>query len=263
MNGLLIYSKGDLKKNKSYITWFIEEAQKRNITIDLITDEQILLDGYHATQVIDFVINRSRSYEVALLFELNNVRVFNNSMITLIGNNKLAAYAYAKEKGYTFPKILIDYSSESQILIKPNTGHGGESIDLINNIEALPATRRIKQKFISNLVGDIRFYIINNEIVSAVLRSSDDKIVSNYSQGGNFQVYNYSKSEEIYVEMFMQGDNFDYVGLDFFLTKKGKLIFNEVEDVVGSRMLSALGINNTTELYLEHIHNTISNYNSK
>ena len=45
----------------------------------------------------------------------------------------------------------------------------------------------------------------------------------------------------------------DYAGIDFLLTKDNKLIFNEIEDVVGSRMLSKLGINNTTDLYLEHI----------
>ena len=45
----------------------------------------------------------------------------------------------------------------------------------------------------------------------------------------------------------------DYAGFDFFITKEGKLIFNEIEDAVGSRMLSLLGENETVPLFVEHI----------
>jgi len=258
MNGLLVYSKEDLKKNSDYITWFVNEAQKRNMAIRVTTDQQIKTHGIDKNETIDFVVNRSRSYEISLMLELNNIKVFNNSSITLIGNNKLAAYAYAKEKGYNFPRILIDYSSEKQILVKPNNGHGGEGIDLVKNKDLLSSREKLKQEYISNIIGDIRFYIINNKIINAVIRSSDDKIVSNFSQGGNFRVYNYSRNEEQFVKEFLKGKTFDYVGIDFFLTEAGELIFNEVEDVVGSRMLSVLGVNNTTELYLEHIYNTMN-----
>lgn len=258
MKGLLVYSKEDLKKNADYITWFVDEAQKRNMAIRVTTDQKIETHGIDKNEAIDFVVNRSRSYEISLMFELNDIKVFNNSAITLIGNNKLAAYAYAKEKGYDFPRILIDYSCEKQILVKPNNGHGGEGIRLVKNIDLFSATEKLKQEYISDIIGDIRFYIINNRIINAVIRSSDDKIVSNFSQGGNFRVYEYSKSEELFIKKFMKDRTFDYVGLDFFLTKKGELLFNEVEDVVGSRMLSVLGVNNTTELYLEHIYNTMN-----
>lgn len=51
----------------------------------------------------------------------------------------------------------------------------------------------------------------------------------------------------------------DFVGIDFFLTDNGQFIFNEIEDVVGSRMLSALGCNNTVPLYVEHILRCMNN----
>jgi glutathione synthase/RimK-type ligase-like ATP-grasp enzyme len=255
MKGLLIYSKKDLKKNKDYISWVLAEGSKRNMIIEVTTDEAVHQKGINALQSIDFVMNRSRSYELSLLFELNGIKVFNNSDITLIGNNKLAAYAYAKARGYSFPKVLLDYPNEKKILLKPNNGHGGEGIHLYSNKQSDISSNEIKQEYLSNLIGDIRFYIIDNRIISAVIRSSDEKIISNYSQGGNFRIYNYSKDEGVFVQKFMQGKTFDYVGLDFFLTENNELLFNEVEDVVGSRMLSHLGINNTTELYLDHIYN--------
>ena len=49
----------------------------------------------------------------------------------------------------------------------------------------------------------------------------------------------------------------DYVGVDFFLTKSGEFIFTELENAVGSRMLSVLGENNTVPLFVEHIINSI------
>lgn len=257
MNGLLVYSKKDLKKNSEYISWLVNEALKRNIKLEVTTDEDIQTKGVSSLKSVDFVINRSRSYEISLLFELNDIRVFNNSKVTLIGNNKLAAYDYAKKKGFKFPKLFLNFSDEKQILIKPNEGHGGEGIHLVNAKHSMPCTKKLKQEFISDLIGDIRFYVINNEIIKAVIRFSNEKIVSNYSQGGKFEVYDYSKGEEALIKKFMIGTTFDYVGLDFFLTKSHVLLFNEIEDVVGSRMLSHLGINNTTELYLEHICSTI------
>ena len=260
MNGLLVYSKEDLEKNAEYISWLMREAKKRNMKLKVITDEFIQTQGIDLVETVDFVINRSRSYEIAVLFELNNIRVFNNADVTLIGNNKLAGYKYAKNKGFKFPKIFLDFLNKKQVLLKPNNGHGGEGIELLDKDKPLTDTNKIKQEFISDLIGDIRFYVINNEIISAVIRFSDEKIVSNYSQGGSFKIYNYSKSEAIFIKKFIQGTHFDYVGLDFFLTKNNELLFNEIEDVVGSRMLSHLGINNTTELYLEHIQNVIKKY---
>lgn len=259
MKGLLVYSKEDLQKNYDYINWFVEEAEKKNMLVEVTTNQQIQIEGIKSNQTIDFVVNRSRCYDLSILFELNDIKVFNNSYVTLIGNNKLAAYAYAKEKGYKFPKIFLNYSSENQVLVKPNNGHGGEGIQLVKQMSLMPATKRLKQEYVSNIIGDVRFYIIDNKIINAVIRSSNDKVVSNYSQGGKFKIYNYSELEEEIIYDFLKGRTFDYVGIDFFLIETGELIFNEIEDVVGSRMLSVLGVNNTTELYLEHIYNTIKN----
>ena len=75
MNGLLVYSKEDLEKNSAYINWFVDEAQKRNMIIEVITDQQIQTDGIESNQRIDFVVNRSRSYDLSILFELNDIKV--------------------------------------------------------------------------------------------------------------------------------------------------------------------------------------------
>lgn len=260
MNGLLIYNKEDYLRNESYADWLIQTGKEFGLNIKLIFGEDFLTKGIPSHEKIHFVINRTRSYEISLMFELNNIRVFNNSTITLLGNNKLAAYKYAEDKGYTYPKVLISWENGKNIISKPYDGHGGQGIDLIENVDFNDGKIRLQQEFIENLVGDIRFYVINNRIVHGVLRTSKEKIISNFTQGGEIQYYDYTPKEREYVENFIRDIRVDYAGLDFLLTKDNRLIFNEIEDVVGSRMLSKLGINNTTKLYFEHIANEMKNH---
>ncbi len=139
------------------------------------------------------------------------------------------------------------------MISKPNDGHGGEGIGLLSQIHLDDGYFRIQQGLVTDIVGDIRFYIIDNQIVHGILRSSGEKLVSNYSQGGKVEIYPYSPDEKAYVEALIENLHVDYAGIDFLLTHDGRLIFNEIEDVVGSRMLSHLGINNTTDLFLAHI----------
>lgn len=257
MKGLLLYNRVDYLRNVQYIKWLIDEGRKNNLNLDLKLREDFVVEGVDNPNKYDFVINRTRSYEISLMFELNNIRVFNNSMVTLLGNNKLAAYDYARRRGYPYPNVLVDWKERKDVISKPNEGHGGEGIGLIQDVSLDDGRDRLQQEFVKDLKGDIRFYIINNKIIHGVLRTSKEKIVSNFSQGGDIQIYNFSMDEREYIEEFIKDIAIDYAGLDFLLTKDNKLIFNEIEDVVGSRMLSQLGINNTTELYLKHIANKL------
>lgn len=255
MKGLLVYNKDDYLRNVEYVNWLLDEAGDYNFQLDLILKEDFDLYGVSNFLDYSFVINRTRSYELSLIFELNDIRVFNNSAITLLGNNKLAAYKYAKDKSYLYPKVKLSWSDTNKTISKPNSGHGGEGIGLVEDVDLKDGNIRLQQELIGDLIGDIRFYIINNKIIQAVLRKAKDKIVSNFTMGGEIEYYKYTNIEKDYVERFVEGLQIDYAGVDFLLTKDNKLIFNEIEDVVGSRMLSQLGINNTTELYFQHINN--------
>lgn len=250
MRGLLIYNDDDLKKNQSFANWIIEEFDKNSIDVDILTRE----DYYRNRRLnykYDFVINRSRDYNLSLTFELSGVRVFNDSTITLLGNNKLAAYKYAHNKKTPYPPIIENLEDNESFLTKPIYGHGGQDIYL--NEEDAISEHHLLQEFIKDVQGDIRFYILDNKIIHAVIRSNKGKITSNYSQGGEFDLYNYNKSEESYIMEFIEGLSIDYAGVDFFLLKDGKLLFNEIEDVVGSRMLSELKINDTVPEFVNHI----------
>ncbi|SES81390.1 gamma-F420-2:alpha-L-glutamate ligase [Natronincola peptidivorans] len=257
MKGLLLYNQEDYERNKDYVHWLQEEAEENRIDLQLALKEEFLIEGVPRAANYRFVINRTRSYEISLMFQLNNIRAFNHPEITLLGNNKLAAYLYAKNKGIQYPEILVSWSQGEKIISKPNDGHGGQGVGLLRDVNLYDGNIRLQQAFMEDLIGDIRFYILNNKIIHAVLRRASNKIISNFSQGGEISLYDYNAHEKAYVEAFIKDLVIDYAGVDFLLTKDKKLVFNEIEDVVGSRMLSKLGVNNTTKLFLQHIKATV------
>lgn len=250
MQGLIVYTKKDYDKNSQFVDWIIDEFNCRHVKLDLL-----FLEKFYANRKIDkhyeFLINRTRDVNLSLLFEINGIRAFNNSQITWLGNNKYAAYHFAKNNGFEIPQILINPQIKNSVICKSIDGHGGEGIYKLNNNEF--NENYLYQQFIEKLNGDIRFYVINNKIYKAVRRYSDSSYIFNYSKGGKCCEYEYSTAEYDYVNSMISLLKIDYAGFDFFLTKDSKLIFNEIEDVVGSRMLSKIGDNQTVPLFVKHI----------
>lgn len=254
MRGILIYTQQDYKRNSNYADWLIESAQAQGLIIELVFAEDLFKNGLN--QEILFAINRSRSYQLSILLELNDIRVFNQSNVTLLGNNKTAAYWHAKKNNVPFSPVLLNSKSGAPVISKPVQGFGGESVKETNTVSDLQST--IIQEKVTNLVGDIRFYVVNNQIIHAVIRKNNGELLSNFNKTKHCEIFNYTKEHQAIVEQFMIGLNIDYAGVDFFLTEDGELLFNELEDVVGSRMLSHLNINNTTELLINHIKQEIT-----
>lgn len=249
--GLLLYGKKDYEKNKAFADWIKKEAKKNKLEITLIFRDD-LPDRTLDISRYSFVINRSRDYNLSLLFELNDLRVFNNSKICLLGNNKLSAYSYAKTQGVEFADVLVNPFKSNQVLSKPICGHGGEGIETFEQAYNIDKGY-FYQQYLNEIQGDIRFYILKNQIHSAVIRFHESALCSNYSLGGKFQLYPYNRKEEDFVLRFIRPLDIDYAGVDFFLGKQGNLIFNEIEDAVGSRMLSELSINDTVDRFLYNI----------
>ncbi len=254
MTGLLIYKEDDAKINADYIDWIITSALKLGMDLELLYSHDFFERGLRKKyNKVEFAINRSRSYNLSLILELADIKVFNNSQVTLLGNNKLAAYRYAKLRGYKYAGVLASWEDEKELITKPIGGHGGKGIEVLKPNYPSFNEGSFQQEFLSDIIGDIRFYIINNRIIHSVIRKAKAGYLSNYSRGGAIEYYRYSIEEETFVNNFINDLQIDYAGIDFLLLKNNELIFNEIEDVVGSRMLSSLGLNNTTELFLEHI----------
>lgn len=257
MKGILFYSRLDYEPNKEFASWIISEFGKNGVEISLAFIEDFYADRKLQFKP-DFIINRTRDYNLSILFEFNGIRSFNNSDVTLLGNNKYSCYKFVKDLGIPVKELPIEPGT-MELIKKPIAGHGGESITLGANV--IFQRDYIYQEFIPNVIGDLRFYVIGNKIIRSVLRCKPaGSILCNYKHGAEIQLYEASSEQfKIVTKLIDSIGIVDFVGIDFFLTEDGKFIFNEIEDVVGSRMLSALGCNDTVPLYVEHILECMNN----
>jgi glutathione synthase/RimK-type ligase-like ATP-grasp enzyme len=259
IKGLVIYDEVDVEKNKSYINWLIEDGIKYNLDLELILAKDInyrVLDSK-----FKFVINRSRDFRITYNLELVGLRVFNKFNFCRLGNNKLEAYNFMETLDIKYPKVyrsIEELNSNKKIIEKPKNGHGGIGVNILKGFKSLDFNKNVYQEFIGDYVGDIRFYIINNNIVNSVIRlPKEDEILSNFSRGGNVELYKYSYLQKEIIDKILSNIDIDFGGIDFLLLENGEILFNEFEDAVGSRMLSYLGVNNTMELFLEHIRKSV------
>lgn len=257
MKGALFYSRLDYDLNKEFASWIITEFDRNGVEVALA-----FIEDFYAERKLqfkpDFIINRTRDYNLSILFEFNGIRSFNNSDVTLLGNNKYSCYKFVKDLGIPVKELPIEPGTMA-LIKKPIAGHGGESITLGANV--IFQRDFIYQEFITNVVGDLRFYVIGNKVINSVLRYKPaGSILCNYKHGAEIQLYEASSEQfKIVTKLIDSIGIVDFVGIDFFLTEDGKFIFNEIEDVVGSRMLSALGCNDTVPLYVEHILECMNN----
>ena len=76
---------------------------------------------------------------------------------------------------------------------------------------------------------DLRVYIIGKKIVGAIKRQANNSFRANFSLGGSVTSYQCDKEILDYVNQVVQVFDFGMVGIDFIL--------DEIEDVVGARML--------------------------
>ncbi len=103
---------------------------------------------------------------------------------------------------------------------------------------------------------DVRVYVLGREIFATMRRVSHTDFRSNIGQGGEGQPYPLGPKEKQFVNDLMSVYDFGLVGIDF-IPHQGQLVFNEIEDAVGTRMLYANGYSHVVSRYLSHILNRL------
>ena len=67
-----------------------------------------------------------------------------------------------------------------------------------------------------------------------------------------------STEETALVQKIIDAFDFGMVGIDFIFDENGRFLFNEIEDVVGSRTLSAVSEINIVREYLNFIKESVN-----
>lgn len=223
---------------------------------------------------VDFVINRTRDTLIGTHFEKMGCKVFNSSMVTELCNHKGKTHQLVNAVGIPSVKTLlgnIHYFTPSMlpfpypVVVKAVSGHGGHEVYQINNemeltdcLSQLSTEDFVLQEFCTNPGVDVRVFILGKQILAAVKRTSSQSFKSNYSLGGRAEAYTLTSDEVCLVQRILDLLDFDLAGIDFIINGQGQFLFNEIEDVVGTRTLYLNYDLDVVALFLKHIAQSLS-----
>lgn len=278
LHGWLIYDKQGAEHNHSYIQMHMEEAKKLDMVIQLRYAEDFLFCIHNGNmfcfyeqkkiQLPDFVICRTIRPDLSAYLELLGIPVFNNAKVAHICNDKAKTHAYLAGKGIPMAdtmflknKHFVSCYQEipCQTVIKAVAGHGGQQVFCKTSeneeeiVKKIGSSDVVLQKLTGKSHQDVRVYVIGKEIIAAVCRTATSGFKSNFSLGGSVELYTLSQKQEAMVYKIIEQFAFGLVGIDFLIGEDGEFIFNEIEDVVGARMLYQCSNVNLVGMYLEFI----------
>ncbi len=241
MSGVLIYTKEEAQRNRFAVNKFVE-----NLGVSLVDE------SYQGNA--DFVINRTNNYKVAECFEQKGIRVFNPSSLSRLANDKQRCYEFMADNGIEI--LPINYSGVP-VVKKKIDGHGGTEVEMLTAAEDFQKGY-VYQKPCDTLGKDLRVWVIGGEIITAILRESKTDFRSNFCLGGSAMPYTLSSDEKQLVKRINALVKSDYIGIDFVFNN-GRLVFNEIEDTVGARMVYDQTDIDILSLYCDYIKEELKN----
>lgn len=277
LKGWLIYTEEDYKSNQDFAHRFVDQAWEHQMEIRLVLTKDLfygirnnaLLITSGSLSLPDFVINRTTDTLLAMQLEAMGIRVFNNSEISAICNDKARTYQEAVRLGlpvvdtlFLTKKMLAacQYTFTFPAVLKSVGGRGGREVFLVENAKEvafmaanISSDRFVLQKLCGNPGRDVRVFVMGKRIIGAIERSSKKDFKANYKLGGSAGIYNLSAQEKSLVSKLTHRFDFGFAGIDFIFDENQQFLFNEIEDVVGSRTLHIYAGINAVGLYLEHI----------
>lgn len=283
MIGLVIYKEADYLINQSYAKMLVEYGLEEDLKIQVVMYEGLKLgvgekglwikNGEEYIEDIDFVINRSRESMLSKQLELMHIPVFNSYEVTHLANHKGRTHQFVSSLGipslrtsFFYPDFMDAPSSEFTypFIMKTPDGHGGQEVFCVQNeddfnglISTYKKSEWLIQEMCKHVGEDVRVFVIGNKVIGAIRRFSKTDFRANYCLGGEIEWYTLKEEEEALVYKIIKHLSCDYVGIDFMIDDKGKFVFNEIEDVVGSRSLYALKRIDTAKAYILHIKQTL------
>ncbi len=250
MRGVIVYSEESLKINDFFASKLKSELGNLGLCADIVSK----VEGRP-----DFAVMRVYDEQINAYLDKLHVPTFNNSSVAAICNDKWKTYLYAKDSIEMAPTLKAEECDMPYPrIVKARHGHGGSEVFwAANEDDFAEIMRKMKDEaIVQPPVGkrgrDLRVYVIDNKPVVAMLRKSENDFRSNFSLGGKAERYYLSKGEEEQIRRVTNLFKFDFAGIDFLLKDDG-LILNEIEDVVGCRMVYRYTDIDIIKKYAEHI----------
>lgn len=283
LTGWLVYQERSYAVNRWFANRLIETGRADGLHLELkfidtlsfgLEDGRpIAYDGDEPIAFPDFIVMRVAYPFASRFFEAAGVRVFNSSAVSRLCNDKcetyLSAFRYAPsvldvnfyDARFQTHRIVFPQGS----VIKSSNGHGGTEVELIEDADQIDPfvsnyddSHYLIQERFHKPADDIRVYIVGDRIICAVKRIASG-FKSNFSLGNEVERYELTAAEEDTVRNLIErlACPFDFIGMDFFMDEHG-LVLNEIEDVVGSRMLYETWGYDIAAIYMKHVAETMT-----
>lgn len=200
------------------------------------------------------VLFRVRRPAAARLLEDRGVQLINRAEVNRVANDKWQSFQLFLLLGLPVIPTTRE-ATEFPCVVKTVDGHGGNGVEIVERAEDIPASGSlIFQPFMEH-IADVRAYVIGNEVIGAVKRSSSssENFKANFSLGGSAEKFVLSAAQEKDVLKLARALKSDYIGIDFLLLPDGRHVFNEIEDPVGARSFYATHEENIAELLVAYM----------
>ena len=262
MAGWLLYSPEGYAKNRWFADRILASAAKEGLEIALHLVSEA--DGLPSGPTPDFAVMRVIRPDLSVLLEAKGVRVFNNEETARIANDKWETFRLARKLGipvletmrFTLPECS---SVRFPCVVKSLDGHGGNEVFFVrdaNALEPLLASTG-KRTFVAQPLCDepgvdMRVYMLGGEAVAAVRRMSKTDFRSNFTLGGEVMSAAPDAGQLAVARRLHGWFGFDFAGVDF-IRHNGRWVLNEIEDVVGTRMLYATARFDVAAMFMRHV----------
>ncbi len=262
MRAVVLYDEERFARNAKFAEMLVVACEKRGVKAEALLKNQLDFGN-----LPDLIIRRCVDDELTERLEKSGVYVSNDSCVSRIANDKGETYRFFSEKGINMCETLsFDVLPEScplpfPCVIKAADGHGGTQVFKAENGAEYALARTelngyssVVQPFLECAKSDVRAYMLGGRLLCAVKRTAEEGFKSNFSLGGKVRPYFLSASENALVEQVSALLDADFVGIDFF-PNGDEPILNEIEDVVGTRMLYSLGLCDAAEVLVDFLVN--------
>ncbi len=256
MDCWILYDPIDLEQNRFFAERLRSSGEELGLECDIVTSDNMILDD-----APEIVVSRTRDPELVSQLEDYGSTVFNRSSVSRICNDKSMTYSFVSRLGipilpFTFGEPL---PPGPPWVVKSCSGHGGAEVfkaedeqEVKELLDRLSSRKPIVQTFATDPGRDLRVYVLGGRIIASILRSSDSDFRANFKLGGKAEPIDTPDDIKEMVRRITPELMADFIGIDFVFSD-GQPYLNEIEDVVGTRMLYSLTDMDPARMYMEYI----------
>lgn len=272
LKALILYDRNEVTRNQKFIDYWLEAAAQRSVDMQLVVVDELSY-GVRAGKpfllykeqdiACDFVVMRAKKPLLGYHLESMGIPVFNNARVGEILNDKRKTHALLCDRFPMMPTAFIEDNQPSPfpfpVVVKSAGGCGGREVKLCADEQSYRAAiaefkfSAVVQPLCDTPGRDVRVYMLGKKILQGMQRFS-----VNEDFRANFGIHRSARPIDIPDDIrrmaLQAAEIFDFglVGVDFIF-HEGKAVFNEAEDVVGTRMLYQYTDIDPVQAYLDFI----------